>query len=601
MYLQKMLVLNSGATSKAKIDFPFHEDGRPKPVVLVGGNGTGKTNILSIVADGLMELAQLHYGDALPASGLGYSFYRISGGKTCRVGCKYELSALGFIDGDKQAFVRNQNGVPPFDELAEELNAFGSVNADDKSAEPKIKKADKKLIESVFRDGVYTYFPSSRNELPYWLNHKSLASDPEVDFTPRFTSTMDKPLVLERGIGSLKPWIIDIILDQSLDAGTVIGLLQTGQNTLPPSFGAVLQSMSTLRDLNAIIRLVLADERARIVRTNRLYRDRRIQILFGDQPGLPSLDNLSAGQATLLSVFGNALRLGTSQQIASSEASVGIVLVDEIDAHVHANLQYEAIPKLIAMFPKIQFIVTCHSPLLPLGMERQFGKDGYQILEMPSAIPISAERYSEFLQSLTMYEATKAFEERLREVGSGGRPLVIGEGETDPVYFATAAELLGYKDVLNAVDFTWIGNLDQSPKKTSGQHQLKRTVEIYSATIDLLARKIVCVFDQKSEVKTFANKKLFVLKLPSVEDHPNCNDGPENLLPPDLFEDAFYNVDKHLTGATEVQKRSLRKKDFAEYVCQKIRNPQHFERFVPVLNEIRKALASSAKPQPSQP
>ncbi|MBI4724323.1 MAG: AAA family ATPase, partial [Rhodomicrobium sp.] len=209
-----------------------------------------------------------------------------------------------------------------------------------------------------------------------------------------------------------------------------------------------------LLELDRIIQIILARPDARIVRTHRTARDRRIQIAFDNHSALPTLDNLSAGQSTLLSIFGTALRYGTHMQpVAIARNAAGIVLVDEIDAHLHADLQYEAVPQLMAMFPKIQFIVTSHSPLPPLGMEKRFGSEGFQILEMPTASLISAERYGEFLRSFEIYQSTKAFEETLKKVGSDGKPLVIGEGQTDPIYFRTAAELLGYADIVEQVEF----------------------------------------------------------------------------------------------------------------------------------------------------
>jgi predicted ATP-binding protein involved in virulence len=42
----------------------------------------------------------------------------------------------------------------------------------------------------------------------------------------------------------------------------------------------------------------------------------------------------------------------------------GIVLIDEIEAHLHIDLQKKILPFLAAFFPKIQFIVTSHSPFV---------------------------------------------------------------------------------------------------------------------------------------------------------------------------------------------------------------------------------------------
>lgn len=40
----------------------------------------------------------------------------------------------------------------------------------------------------------------------------------------------------------------------------------------------------------------------------------------------------------------------------------GIVLVDEIETHLHLELQRHIMPFLTGIFPNIQFIVTTHSP-----------------------------------------------------------------------------------------------------------------------------------------------------------------------------------------------------------------------------------------------
>ena len=48
MYISKILVENVGPIEKATIQFPFNDNGSPKPVVIVGENGTGKTTLLCI-------------------------------------------------------------------------------------------------------------------------------------------------------------------------------------------------------------------------------------------------------------------------------------------------------------------------------------------------------------------------------------------------------------------------------------------------------------------------------------------------------------------------------------------------------------------------
>ena len=47
----------------------------------------------------------------------------------------------------------------------------------------------------------------------------------------------------------------------------------------------------------------------------------------------------------------------------------GLVLIDELDLHLHPSWQVGLIPALKQTFPKLQFIVTTHSPMLLAGLE----------------------------------------------------------------------------------------------------------------------------------------------------------------------------------------------------------------------------------------
>ena len=42
----------------------------------------------------------------------------------------------------------------------------------------------------------------------------------------------------------------------------------------------------------------------------------------------------------------------------------GIVLIDEIETHLHVELQKKILPFLTNFFPNIQFVITTHSPFI---------------------------------------------------------------------------------------------------------------------------------------------------------------------------------------------------------------------------------------------
>ncbi len=53
----------------------------------------------------------------------------------------------------------------------------------------------------------------------------------------------------------------------------------------------------------------------------------------------------------------------------------GIVIIDEIEQHLHPKWQRKIIGKLIKVFPKIQFIMTTHSPLIAGNAGKLFSED----------------------------------------------------------------------------------------------------------------------------------------------------------------------------------------------------------------------------------
>lgn len=590
MHLRRILLLNSGPSERCAFELPFHPNGKPKVVVLVGGNGSGKTNLLSIIADGLMELAQAGFLDVLPPlGGIGHSYYRISGGHCRRVGANFELAALHFRDiRNNDHYFRAQSGTVPDGLINDDVAPFGPLAAN--TAKDKNTHTTKEAVREAFRASVTAFFPSSRSELPHWLNARTLTSDPDYQLQSTFNDYLDKPLLIERGIQHLKPWIVDLILDQAVDAQHALQLFRQPPDQTQPDYLTIrLKFYDSLNSLNTLLRIILGRDDVRIVRTHRTDADRRIRIELGATDALPTLDSLSAGQATLLSIFGNVLRLGTSGELIPNFANCsGIVLVDEIDAHLHADLQFTALPALIQHFPNVQFIVSAHSPLFVLGMQKLFGNDGFELREMPTAKPISTERYSEFLRSFEIYKDTQEFERLLAEIGKGGRPIIVGEGKTDPMYFATAAELLGYDDVAASADFTSIGELDPGDKKTSGKDRLKKAVDIYRVTPHLLNRAVLAVYDQNVKAELFTAGCLGAIQLPKVDNHCFIDDGPENLIPSELITDEFLDrTGPKVANGKLVEITTIRKAALAEHLCRKLRNPAHFEGFRPLLDQMR--------------
>ncbi len=77
-----------------------------------------------------------------------------------------------------------------------------------------------------------------------------------------------------------------------------------------------------------------------------------------------SVDQLSDGEKCTLALLGDlARRLAlANQNSANPLEGEGIVLIDEIELHMHPSWQRLVLPTLKKTFPNIQFLITTHSP-----------------------------------------------------------------------------------------------------------------------------------------------------------------------------------------------------------------------------------------------
>lgn len=74
---------------------------------------------------------------------------------------------------------------------------------------------------------------------------------------------------------------------------------------------------------------------------------------------------LSDGFVAVIEIVADLiLKMQPEASISSSFNKPGIVLIDEVETHLHLKLQKVIMPMLTALFPNIQFIVTTHSPFI---------------------------------------------------------------------------------------------------------------------------------------------------------------------------------------------------------------------------------------------
>jgi energy-coupling factor transporter ATP-binding protein EcfA2 len=102
-------------------------------------------------------------------------------------------------------------------------------------------------------------------------------------------------------------------------------------------------------------------------------RPQTFEIIVHTDDGDIPLEAVSQGMISLLGWVGVLLQrfyevYGDEDGDADPLQRYALVLMDEIDAHLHPTWQRTLVPKLEKIFPNAQFIATTHSPLVVAGM-----------------------------------------------------------------------------------------------------------------------------------------------------------------------------------------------------------------------------------------
>ncbi len=91
-------------------------------------------------------------------------------------------------------------------------------------------------------------------------------------------------------------------------------------------------------------------------------KDYNFNIVLENGQSMP-FNALSDGYSAILDVV-MELMLRMEGKVKNVYDIQGIVLIDEIETHLHIDLQKKILPFLTSFFPKIQFIVSTHSPFV---------------------------------------------------------------------------------------------------------------------------------------------------------------------------------------------------------------------------------------------
>lgn len=116
-----------------------------------------------------------------------------------------------------------------------------------------------------------------------------------------------------------------------------------------------------------------------------VYEEEEGLCLETKQGNNPSFHKLPAGYKRLFyMVLDIAYR---SYMLNKNTNPSGIVIIDEIDLHLHPGLEQVVLKRFMDTFPNLQFIVSTHSPLVLTGLETKKGENIVQRMIVDAETP----------------------------------------------------------------------------------------------------------------------------------------------------------------------------------------------------------------------
>jgi len=524
MYLNEIELENTGPISLIRYKLPFDEAGRPKPVVFVGQNGSGKSILIAHIVSALLEAKSTIYQDHEVDPG---RVYKLRSPAFIRHGQTFSRARLEFSGGMFQREMQLSEAKDGYLERYQATPAdatWNNISDTDSSVYISNFASNIRSLEQDFSSSIALYFPPNRFEDPSWMNQENLQNKSNYASLNQTKGVSNKKIITYSPMKDNQDWLLDVIYD-SFALERKLTQYNYGSAAVP-----ILTFEGDATRIRAEVErflLELLGGEAPATWSVGSRGGRAIQLIGNGKVLAGNLFSLSTGQSLVIDVFLSILRSSdiVSNSFQGLSAISGVVIIDEIDVHMHTELQATVLPKLVSLFPKIQFIVTCHSPIFLMGLDKLLGKEGFDIIDLPSGEKIDVERFAEFESAYSHFKKSVRYETDLRSsIAATYKRKLFVEGDIDIDLFHHAANLLGRHETLEKFeiyDANGFGGLDKIWKHFDSQ------------LAAALSQRVVLLYDCDVE-KVDATKGLVCRRVMKTRDNL-IKKGIENVFPNELI------------------------------------------------------------------
>ncbi len=209
----------------------------------------------------------------------------------------------------------------------------------------------------------------------------------------RSGETLDLPLLLYYGSGRLWDVHRNVTTEKpgsQLDAYRYCLDPKSDQNAFKKWFKKLaftqLQKGTAISALGAVKNAVLAC----VPQANDFYHNTEMDqlVLHFENGRILPFDHLSDGFRNMVAMVADiahrASRLNPHYEGDAARRTKGVVLIDELDLHLHPQWQRHVVADLRRAFPEVQFVATTHSPFILQSLEPG------QVIDLEQSTSVSA-------------------------------------------------------------------------------------------------------------------------------------------------------------------------------------------------------------------
>lgn len=395
MFFETVEIKNFRKFAYLKLNF------KERVSVLVGKNGKGKTTVLEALAISAGTLFQSFNG--LSAIGIKKTdvhdkFYEI--GNVIDVQPQYPVTIMaeGNIDGRSIAWKRSlnsENGRTLISDAAEMVHLSSEY-------QERLQKGDKTLILPVI-----AYYGTGR----LWDQHREKKKEisKKNTRTNGYLDTLDGTT----NVKLMLSWFRKMARHDSESSRP-----DAAYKVVREAMETCFRSITGIEDVKVSYNIDTLEIDVSYKRKN------------GDVTRIP-LNQLSDGYRCALSMIADiAYRMAVlNPQLGENtlKKTSGIVLIDEVDLHLHPEWQQRILGDLKSIFPNVQFIVTTHAPSVINSVKRAniviidenasepavdvYGKDANSILESVMETTARPEKINEEFQKIYKLMDQEQYEE----------------------------------------------------------------------------------------------------------------------------------------------------------------------------------------------